>query len=166
MIRRPPRSTHCISSAASDVYKRQVLGVSAGIIVADGGASVGAEDSVAAGIEGIVGGWSRTSRHCRGLTLLAALRAVCGTGTGARVRGENAFPGRRQRDGPRVLRLRPILSLSENIGCAQDDRGSSPACSGFGMTSVIFVSHAAANNLGRERLLEREPGAALRWSYG
>ena len=26
MIRRPPSSTHCISSAASDVYKRQVLG--------------------------------------------------------------------------------------------------------------------------------------------
>eukprot|EP00826_Nyctotherus_ovalis_P012029 TRINITY_DN1313_c0_g1_i9.p1 TRINITY_DN1313_c0_g1~~TRINITY_DN1313_c0_g1_i9.p1 ORF type:complete len:129 (+),score=52.05 TRINITY_DN1313_c0_g1_i9:25-387(+) len=26
MIRRPPRSTHCISSAASDVYKRQVQG--------------------------------------------------------------------------------------------------------------------------------------------
>eukprot|EP00825_Cyclidium_porcatum_P035024 TRINITY_DN36742_c0_g1_i1.p3 TRINITY_DN36742_c0_g1~~TRINITY_DN36742_c0_g1_i1.p3 ORF type:complete len:149 (-),score=25.51 TRINITY_DN36742_c0_g1_i1:73-519(-) len=26
MIRRPPRSTHCISSAASDVYKRQVPG--------------------------------------------------------------------------------------------------------------------------------------------
>ena len=25
MIRRPPRSTHCISSAASDVYKRQTL---------------------------------------------------------------------------------------------------------------------------------------------
>eukprot|EP00826_Nyctotherus_ovalis_P048043 TRINITY_DN5620_c0_g1_i4.p1 TRINITY_DN5620_c0_g1~~TRINITY_DN5620_c0_g1_i4.p1 ORF type:complete len:186 (+),score=45.93 TRINITY_DN5620_c0_g1_i4:25-558(+) len=25
MIRRPPRSTHCISSAASDVYKRQSL---------------------------------------------------------------------------------------------------------------------------------------------
>ena len=25
MIRRPPRSTHCISSAASDVYKRQNL---------------------------------------------------------------------------------------------------------------------------------------------
>eukprot|EP00969_Alexandrium_andersonii_P105687 4662771-Alexandrium_andersonii.AAC.1 len=24
MIRRPPRSTHCVSSAASDVYKRQV----------------------------------------------------------------------------------------------------------------------------------------------
>ena len=24
MIRRPPKSTHCISSAASDVYKRQV----------------------------------------------------------------------------------------------------------------------------------------------
>eukprot|EP00826_Nyctotherus_ovalis_P004483 TRINITY_DN10978_c0_g1_i15.p1 TRINITY_DN10978_c0_g1~~TRINITY_DN10978_c0_g1_i15.p1 ORF type:complete len:109 (-),score=46.24 TRINITY_DN10978_c0_g1_i15:669-971(-) len=28
MIRRPPRSTHCISSAASDVYKRQVLDLS------------------------------------------------------------------------------------------------------------------------------------------
>eukprot|EP00825_Cyclidium_porcatum_P018543 TRINITY_DN21141_c0_g1_i1.p4 TRINITY_DN21141_c0_g1~~TRINITY_DN21141_c0_g1_i1.p4 ORF type:complete len:103 (-),score=13.35 TRINITY_DN21141_c0_g1_i1:130-438(-) len=27
MIRRPPRSTHCISSAASDVYKRQVRGI-------------------------------------------------------------------------------------------------------------------------------------------
>ena len=27
MIRRPPRSTHCISSAASDVYKRQALSV-------------------------------------------------------------------------------------------------------------------------------------------
>jgi len=26
MIRRPPRSTHCISSAASDVYKRQIRG--------------------------------------------------------------------------------------------------------------------------------------------
>ena len=26
MIRRPPRSTHCISSAASDVYKRQGIG--------------------------------------------------------------------------------------------------------------------------------------------
>ena len=26
MIRRPPRSTHCISSAASDVYKRQAQG--------------------------------------------------------------------------------------------------------------------------------------------
>ena len=25
MIRRPPRSTHCISSAASDVYKRQLV---------------------------------------------------------------------------------------------------------------------------------------------
>eukprot|EP00825_Cyclidium_porcatum_P049823 TRINITY_DN8697_c0_g1_i3.p2 TRINITY_DN8697_c0_g1~~TRINITY_DN8697_c0_g1_i3.p2 ORF type:complete len:103 (+),score=7.92 TRINITY_DN8697_c0_g1_i3:46-354(+) len=25
MIRRPPRSTHCISSAASDVYKRQAM---------------------------------------------------------------------------------------------------------------------------------------------
>jgi len=27
MIRRPPRSTHCISSAASDVYKRQYLNI-------------------------------------------------------------------------------------------------------------------------------------------
>jgi len=34
MIRRPPRSTHCISSAASDVYKRQLwefLGLSEGM---------------------------------------------------------------------------------------------------------------------------------------
>jgi len=30
MIRRPPRSTHCISSAASDVYKRQALYYKAG----------------------------------------------------------------------------------------------------------------------------------------
>eukprot|EP00826_Nyctotherus_ovalis_P006211 TRINITY_DN11447_c0_g1_i3.p1 TRINITY_DN11447_c0_g1~~TRINITY_DN11447_c0_g1_i3.p1 ORF type:complete len:268 (+),score=53.66 TRINITY_DN11447_c0_g1_i3:1-804(+) len=30
MIRRPPRSTHCISSAASDVYKRQVHGKEGG----------------------------------------------------------------------------------------------------------------------------------------
>ena len=28
MIRRPPRATHCISSAASDVYKRQILMIS------------------------------------------------------------------------------------------------------------------------------------------
>eukprot|EP00826_Nyctotherus_ovalis_P017593 TRINITY_DN15184_c0_g4_i1.p1 TRINITY_DN15184_c0_g4~~TRINITY_DN15184_c0_g4_i1.p1 ORF type:complete len:226 (+),score=77.67 TRINITY_DN15184_c0_g4_i1:25-678(+) len=36
MIRRPPRSTHCISSAASDVYKRQEqeaqLAIDAGIV--------------------------------------------------------------------------------------------------------------------------------------
>eukprot|EP00825_Cyclidium_porcatum_P051550 TRINITY_DN9525_c0_g1_i1.p1 TRINITY_DN9525_c0_g1~~TRINITY_DN9525_c0_g1_i1.p1 ORF type:complete len:320 (+),score=58.19 TRINITY_DN9525_c0_g1_i1:97-1056(+) len=32
MIRRPPRSTHCISSAASDVYKRQVLNLQGQII--------------------------------------------------------------------------------------------------------------------------------------
>eukprot|EP00826_Nyctotherus_ovalis_P054082 TRINITY_DN7062_c0_g2_i2.p1 TRINITY_DN7062_c0_g2~~TRINITY_DN7062_c0_g2_i2.p1 ORF type:complete len:299 (-),score=129.29 TRINITY_DN7062_c0_g2_i2:26-898(-) len=31
MIRRPPRSTHCISSAASDVYKRQVHGMGKGV---------------------------------------------------------------------------------------------------------------------------------------
>eukprot|EP01098_Paradermamoeba_levis_P016715 TRINITY_DN91_c0_g1_i1.p1 TRINITY_DN91_c0_g1~~TRINITY_DN91_c0_g1_i1.p1 ORF type:complete len:512 (+),score=170.57 TRINITY_DN91_c0_g1_i1:2-1537(+) len=31
MIRRPPRSTHCISSAASDVYKRQVSTQSTGV---------------------------------------------------------------------------------------------------------------------------------------
>eukprot|EP00826_Nyctotherus_ovalis_P045065 TRINITY_DN4934_c0_g1_i17.p1 TRINITY_DN4934_c0_g1~~TRINITY_DN4934_c0_g1_i17.p1 ORF type:complete len:132 (+),score=31.57 TRINITY_DN4934_c0_g1_i17:25-396(+) len=30
MIRRPPRSTHCISSAASDVYKRQFAGLETG----------------------------------------------------------------------------------------------------------------------------------------
>eukprot|EP00825_Cyclidium_porcatum_P051430 TRINITY_DN9458_c0_g1_i2.p1 TRINITY_DN9458_c0_g1~~TRINITY_DN9458_c0_g1_i2.p1 ORF type:complete len:116 (+),score=24.81 TRINITY_DN9458_c0_g1_i2:143-490(+) len=30
MIRRPPRSTHCISSAASDVYKRQVMSTTRG----------------------------------------------------------------------------------------------------------------------------------------
>jgi len=30
MIRRPPRSTHCISSAASDVYKRQVCSAMSG----------------------------------------------------------------------------------------------------------------------------------------
>jgi len=30
MIRRPPRSTHCISSAASDVYKRQELKIRRG----------------------------------------------------------------------------------------------------------------------------------------
>ena len=33
MIRRPPRSTHCISSAASDVYKRQDLSTLGGISV-------------------------------------------------------------------------------------------------------------------------------------
>jgi len=31
MIRRPPRSTHCISSAASDVYKRQIHERTAGV---------------------------------------------------------------------------------------------------------------------------------------
>eukprot|EP00826_Nyctotherus_ovalis_P039343 TRINITY_DN3780_c0_g1_i6.p1 TRINITY_DN3780_c0_g1~~TRINITY_DN3780_c0_g1_i6.p1 ORF type:complete len:116 (-),score=13.50 TRINITY_DN3780_c0_g1_i6:22-345(-) len=31
MIRRPPRSTHCISSAASDVYKRQLFVLLVGI---------------------------------------------------------------------------------------------------------------------------------------
>eukprot|EP00826_Nyctotherus_ovalis_P056979 TRINITY_DN7781_c0_g1_i14.p2 TRINITY_DN7781_c0_g1~~TRINITY_DN7781_c0_g1_i14.p2 ORF type:complete len:102 (+),score=27.36 TRINITY_DN7781_c0_g1_i14:24-308(+) len=36
MIRRPPRSTHCISSAASDVYKRQVHGVGDYINVSSG----------------------------------------------------------------------------------------------------------------------------------
>jgi len=37
MIRRPPRSTHCISSAASDVYKRQIAIRGAGIslVIAD-----------------------------------------------------------------------------------------------------------------------------------
>ena len=32
MIRRPPRSTHCISSAASDVYKRQLILVAAALV--------------------------------------------------------------------------------------------------------------------------------------
>eukprot|EP00825_Cyclidium_porcatum_P006200 TRINITY_DN13051_c0_g1_i4.p1 TRINITY_DN13051_c0_g1~~TRINITY_DN13051_c0_g1_i4.p1 ORF type:complete len:168 (+),score=47.30 TRINITY_DN13051_c0_g1_i4:94-597(+) len=32
MIRRPPRSTHCISSAASDVYKRQELQLQKGYV--------------------------------------------------------------------------------------------------------------------------------------
>eukprot|EP00825_Cyclidium_porcatum_P020561 TRINITY_DN2324_c0_g1_i1.p1 TRINITY_DN2324_c0_g1~~TRINITY_DN2324_c0_g1_i1.p1 ORF type:complete len:178 (-),score=25.16 TRINITY_DN2324_c0_g1_i1:167-700(-) len=32
MIRRPPRSTHCISSAASDVYKRQAQHVGADLL--------------------------------------------------------------------------------------------------------------------------------------
>ena len=34
MIRRPPRSTHCISSAASDVYKRQERAIRHAIEVA------------------------------------------------------------------------------------------------------------------------------------
>eukprot|EP00825_Cyclidium_porcatum_P021879 TRINITY_DN24257_c0_g1_i1.p2 TRINITY_DN24257_c0_g1~~TRINITY_DN24257_c0_g1_i1.p2 ORF type:complete len:162 (+),score=40.90 TRINITY_DN24257_c0_g1_i1:3-488(+) len=34
MIRQPPRSTHCISSAASDVYKRQTQSTWAAIIIA------------------------------------------------------------------------------------------------------------------------------------
>eukprot|EP00825_Cyclidium_porcatum_P001444 TRINITY_DN1065_c0_g1_i3.p1 TRINITY_DN1065_c0_g1~~TRINITY_DN1065_c0_g1_i3.p1 ORF type:complete len:155 (+),score=41.22 TRINITY_DN1065_c0_g1_i3:126-590(+) len=36
MIRRPPRSTHCISSAASDVYKRQVSTQSTWVVQAAG----------------------------------------------------------------------------------------------------------------------------------
>ena len=36
MIRRPPRSTHCISSAASDVYKRQPLLEAFAGLLADG----------------------------------------------------------------------------------------------------------------------------------
>eukprot|EP00825_Cyclidium_porcatum_P005637 TRINITY_DN12761_c0_g1_i1.p1 TRINITY_DN12761_c0_g1~~TRINITY_DN12761_c0_g1_i1.p1 ORF type:complete len:109 (+),score=35.67 TRINITY_DN12761_c0_g1_i1:132-458(+) len=39
MIRRPPRSTHCISSAASDVYKRQYQRRVHGIIIGIGQAS-------------------------------------------------------------------------------------------------------------------------------
>eukprot|EP00825_Cyclidium_porcatum_P024095 TRINITY_DN2662_c0_g1_i2.p1 TRINITY_DN2662_c0_g1~~TRINITY_DN2662_c0_g1_i2.p1 ORF type:complete len:135 (+),score=20.06 TRINITY_DN2662_c0_g1_i2:10-414(+) len=41
MIRRPPRSTHCISSAASDVYKRQVSTQSTWVPVGWVGSSVG-----------------------------------------------------------------------------------------------------------------------------
>ena len=37
MIRRPPRSTHCISSAASDVYKRQDLYYTGGTVIMDHG---------------------------------------------------------------------------------------------------------------------------------
>ena len=33
MIRRPPRSTHCISSAASDVYKRQIQNTLASALI-------------------------------------------------------------------------------------------------------------------------------------
>ena len=35
MIRRPPRSTQGVSSAASDVYKRQLLENSAGELIID-----------------------------------------------------------------------------------------------------------------------------------
>ena len=38
MIRRPPRSTHCISSAASDVYKRQSQGHAHALNLKDSGA--------------------------------------------------------------------------------------------------------------------------------
>ena len=37
MIRRPPRSTHCISSAASDVYKRQHINISDHNLTVKGG---------------------------------------------------------------------------------------------------------------------------------
>eukprot|EP00825_Cyclidium_porcatum_P017412 TRINITY_DN2013_c0_g1_i1.p2 TRINITY_DN2013_c0_g1~~TRINITY_DN2013_c0_g1_i1.p2 ORF type:complete len:100 (+),score=35.61 TRINITY_DN2013_c0_g1_i1:73-372(+) len=39
MIRRPPRSTHCISSAASDVYKRQIHGQDEGAVTGTGAVS-------------------------------------------------------------------------------------------------------------------------------
>ena len=41
MIRRPPRSTLDRSSAASDVYKRQVQGIQVGVIASDVDNSVG-----------------------------------------------------------------------------------------------------------------------------
>eukprot|EP00825_Cyclidium_porcatum_P046350 TRINITY_DN7262_c0_g1_i2.p1 TRINITY_DN7262_c0_g1~~TRINITY_DN7262_c0_g1_i2.p1 ORF type:complete len:117 (-),score=26.45 TRINITY_DN7262_c0_g1_i2:68-418(-) len=37
MIRRPPRSTHCISSAASDVYKRQLHDARPRLFISMGG---------------------------------------------------------------------------------------------------------------------------------
>ena len=37
MIRRPPRSTHCISSAASDVYKRQLPWLCGAVMASVGG---------------------------------------------------------------------------------------------------------------------------------
>src|SRR5450756_558923 len=44
MIRRPPRSTQSRSSAASDVYKRQLLHKGEDFIVADGTTLLGADD--------------------------------------------------------------------------------------------------------------------------
>eukprot|EP00826_Nyctotherus_ovalis_P042789 TRINITY_DN4455_c0_g1_i2.p1 TRINITY_DN4455_c0_g1~~TRINITY_DN4455_c0_g1_i2.p1 ORF type:complete len:159 (+),score=46.79 TRINITY_DN4455_c0_g1_i2:25-477(+) len=49
MIRRPPRSTHCISSAASDVYKRQALTASNDISVATEAVWVALNAMIAAG---------------------------------------------------------------------------------------------------------------------
>ena len=52
MIRRPPRSTHCISSAASDVYKRQMLG---GTVVVKGHAGDRVGDQMRRGLILIAG---------------------------------------------------------------------------------------------------------------
>eukprot|EP00825_Cyclidium_porcatum_P012923 TRINITY_DN16763_c0_g1_i1.p4 TRINITY_DN16763_c0_g1~~TRINITY_DN16763_c0_g1_i1.p4 ORF type:complete len:158 (-),score=10.62 TRINITY_DN16763_c0_g1_i1:312-785(-) len=46
MIRRPPRSTHCISSAASDVYKRQVSTQSTWDATRDSGACTAPSRSI------------------------------------------------------------------------------------------------------------------------
>jgi len=43
MIRRPPRSTHCISSAASDVYKRQLEELEELLVASDMGVGVARE---------------------------------------------------------------------------------------------------------------------------
>ena len=55
MIRRPPRSTLDRSSAASDVYKRQAVGVAVGVAVGGGleatvGDAVGDADGVKTGV--------------------------------------------------------------------------------------------------------------------
>eukprot|EP00825_Cyclidium_porcatum_P003773 TRINITY_DN11749_c0_g1_i1.p3 TRINITY_DN11749_c0_g1~~TRINITY_DN11749_c0_g1_i1.p3 ORF type:complete len:173 (-),score=32.58 TRINITY_DN11749_c0_g1_i1:176-694(-) len=56
MIRRPPRSTHCISSAASDVYKRQVA--TSGITALKNIQYFDAGDAILDTIVGIVAGMS------------------------------------------------------------------------------------------------------------
>eukprot|EP00825_Cyclidium_porcatum_P013945 TRINITY_DN17403_c0_g1_i3.p4 TRINITY_DN17403_c0_g1~~TRINITY_DN17403_c0_g1_i3.p4 ORF type:complete len:100 (+),score=12.21 TRINITY_DN17403_c0_g1_i3:145-444(+) len=79
MIRRPPRSTHCISSAASDVYKRQVLFLPKRRAPAsDGGQPANAFDP------GGPGG-ARTARAVDGVCGVAGVRggAVAARGQGA-----------------------------------------------------------------------------------
>eukprot|EP00825_Cyclidium_porcatum_P010606 TRINITY_DN15430_c0_g1_i2.p3 TRINITY_DN15430_c0_g1~~TRINITY_DN15430_c0_g1_i2.p3 ORF type:complete len:115 (+),score=16.75 TRINITY_DN15430_c0_g1_i2:149-493(+) len=61
MIRRPPRSTHCISSAASDVYKRQVSTQSTWVY----------QESMRAA-DGL---HKRTDKHC-GFRMVASYHAI------------------------------------------------------------------------------------------
>jgi len=51
MIRRPPRSTHCISSAASDVYKRKLHNVKAEPVTYLGRGAVRITDAGAEGLD-------------------------------------------------------------------------------------------------------------------